>query len=240
MRSLESSNKELESFAYIASHDLQEPLRKVQAFSDRIKTKYASVLDEQGMDYLTRMESSGRRMQTMVNDLLAFSRVKTQGKAFVEINLNGIIKEVITDLEILIKESGASIEVDDLPIIEADSHQIQQLFLNLISNALKFQSKGVCPCVKIYQNMDNETHPDSNSFCKIIVEDNGIGFENQYLDRIFKPFQRLHGRDAYKGTGIGLAICSRIIERHGGSLTADSKLGHGTKFIFIVPIKQNR
>ena len=240
MRFLESSNKELESFAYIASHDLQEPLRKVQAFSDRLKTKYAAVLDEKGMDYLTRLESSGHRMQTMVNDLLSFSRVKTQGKAFVTIHLNDILKEVINDLEISINETGASVEINDLPIIEADPHQIQQLFLNLISNALKFHSKDAVPSVKIYQKSDIATSHDSNSFCKIIVEDNGIGFEDQYRDRIFKPFQRLHGREAYKGTGIGLAICHRIIERHGGSITADSHVGRGTKFIVALPIKQKQ
>lgn len=239
MRSLESSNKELESFAYIASHDLQEPLRKVQAFSDRLKTKYAAVLDEHGMDYLTRLESSGHRMQTMVNDLLAFSRVKTQGRAFVTIHLNDIVKEVMNDLEIRIKETGASVEINDLPIIEADPHQMQQLFLNLISNALKFHFKDAVPLVKIYQNSDIAAAHDPDVFCKIIVEDNGIGFEDQYRDRIFKPFQRLHGRDEYKGTGIGLAICHRIIERHRGSITADSQVGHGTKFIINLPIKQN-
>ena len=238
MRSLESSNKELESFAYIASHDLQEPLRKVQAFSDRLKTKYAAVLDEHGMDYLTRLESSGHRMQTMVNDLLDFSRVKTQGKAFVSINLTDIVKAVMTDLEIQIKETGASVKIKDLPIIEADPHQIQQLFLNLISNALKFHSKNAVPSVKIYKKSDIATSHDSSFFCKIIVEDNGIGFEDQYLDRIFKPFQRLHGRDEYKGTGIGLAICHRIVERHGGAITADSHVGRGTKFIVTLPTKQ--
>ena len=239
LRFLESSNKELESFAYIASHDLQEPLRKVQAFSDRLKTKYAKVLDAQGMDYLTRLESSGRRMQAMVNDLLAFSRIKTRGSAFIPINLHEIIKDAIADLEIRIKETNACIEINDLQLVEADPQQMRQLFLNLISNAIKFHAKDVSPSIKIFQKENAAIASGSNAFCDIVVQDNGIGFEEQYLDRIFKPFQRLHGRESYEGTGIGLAICHRIVERHGGQITAESRVGHGTRFIITLPMIQN-
>ena len=237
---LENSNRELESFAYIASHDLQEPLRKVQAFSDRLKTKYAGVLDERGKDYLTRMESAGRRMQAMVNDLLTFSRVKTKGEDFVTINLSDIVKDVIVDLEVRIKETNASIEIGDLPSIEADPSQMHQLFLNLISNAIKFCPENISPYVRIFSN-DNVTHvSDTTPLCEMIVQDNGIGFEEQYLDRIFKPFQRLHGKEKYKGTGIGLSICLRIIERHCGRITAESIVGQGSKFIITLPIQQNK
>ena len=237
---LESSNKELESFAYIASHDLQEPLRKVQAFSDRLKTKYAAVLDERGIDYLTRMESAGCRMQAMVNDLLTFSRVKTRGEDFVTVDLCDIVKDVIVDLEVRINETNASIDIGELPSIEADPSQMHQLFLNLISNALKFHAENVSPSVRILSNENVTLASDASTFCEITVQDNGIGFEEQYLDRIFKPFQRLHGKDKYKGTGIGLSICLRIIERHCGRITAQSKVGQGSKFIIILPMQQNK
>lgn len=240
LHSLESSNRELESFAYIASHDLQEPLRKVQAFSDRLKTKYKAVLDEQGIDYLVRLESSGRRMQAMVNDLLAFSRVKTKGKPFETVNLYEVLKDVVSDLEIRIKETKAEIEINELPMVTADPQQMRQIFLNLISNAVKFHAEDVTPHVKIFQQSTNTKSSGLGAFYEIVVQDNGIGFDSQYLDRIFKPFQRLHGRDQYEGTGIGLAICHRIIERHGGSITAESQVGRGTKFIITLPIKTVR
>ncbi|PKK88129.1 MAG: hypothetical protein CVV64_20195 [Candidatus Wallbacteria bacterium HGW-Wallbacteria-1] len=232
---LESSNKELESFAYIASHDLQEPLRKVQAFSDRLKTRYASVLDEKGLDYLTRMEASGKRMQKMVNDLLAFSRVKTRGESFESVNLNDIVDNAIADVEIHAIECGASFEIAALPVVEADPMQMQQLFMNLISNGIKFHRENVPPVIKIYSNASS-INQDQDNFCEIVIEDNGIGFEIQYLDRIFKPFQRLHGRGKFEGTGIGLSICQRIIERHRGCISAISEIGIGSKFIFTLPI----
>jgi len=229
---LERSNKELEQFAYVASHDLQEPLRKIQAFSDRVKTKWGDVLTEQGRDYLDRMQNAANRMQKLVVDLLTFSRVTTKAQPFDTVNMNNVAREVLSDLESLIQRTGGKVEVENLPDIEADSGQMYQLLQNLIGNALKFHKKENCPFVKVYSKIFEE-----NKSCQIFVQDNGIGFEQKYLERIFVIFQRLHGRDEYEGTGIGLAICKKIVERHGGTITAKSILNEGTTFIITLPIQ---
>jgi len=230
---LEHSNRELKDFAYVASHDLQEPLRKIQAFGDRLKLKYAEVLDEKGRDYLERMQNAAHRMQILIRDLLNFSRVGTQGQAFLSVALSQIVKEVLGDLETTIEQTRATIEVGDLPIIQADPLQIRQLLQNLISNAIKFHVTEKPPVVKIEAKLLWET-----ALVEIMVSDNGIGFEEKYLDRIFIPFQRLHGRQEYEGTGMGLAICRKIVERHQGNITARSSLGQGTTFVITLPIKQ--
>lgn len=228
---LEQSNRDLQEFAYVASHDLQEPLRKVQAFSDRLSTKYASVLDETGNDYLKRMRDASQRMQTLINDLLTLSRVATRAQPFVIVNLNTVIHEVLSALENQIERANGRVETEELPQIEADPPQIHQLLQNLISNALKFHAPERAPVIGISAKIEGHS-------CRILVTDNGIGFETQYLDRIFKPFQRLHSREEYEGSGMGLAICRRIAERHGGTITATSTLGQGTTFIVILPIQQ--
>lgn len=235
------SNIELEQFAYVASHDLQEPLRKVQAFGDRLKNKFASVIGDEGRDYLERMQNASKRMQTLINDLLTFSRITTKTQPFTTIDLNKVTQEVLSDLESLVDRTRGQVEISDLPEIEADPLQMRQLFQNLINNALKFHRKDVPPIVKIYAKIieenNNSTKTNFNTY-NIFVEDNGIGFEEKYLDRIFVIFQRLHGRTEYEGTGIGLAICRKIAERHQGSITAKSKLEEGTRFIITLPSKQ--
>lgn len=236
---LTRSNQELEQFAYIASHDLQEPLRKIEAFGDRLKRKYDTTLDEQGHDYLARMQNAAGRMRTLIQDLLSFSRVTTQTRGFAPLSLSTLLQEVLGDLEIRIQETHAQVTVGDLPTLDADALQMRQLFQNLIGNALKFQQPSMPPLVSIQCSQEISLEPNSApSFCHITVADNGIGFDEKYLDRIFKVFQRLHGRNEYEGTGIGLAVCAKIVERHGGQLTAQSTPNQGATFIISLPLQQ--
>jgi len=241
---LARSNAELEQFAYVASHDLQEPLRKIQAFGDRLKSKCDAAKLEDGRDYLERMQSAAARMQTLINDLLTFSRVISATQPFVPVDLAAVTKEVLTDLEVRIEQNKAKIELGPLPTIEADPLQMRQLLQNLVGNALKFQPPNAQPVIKIQaQTIQSPfvTNPDAEAndeICELIVQDNGIGFEEKYLDKIFAMFQRLHGRSEYEGTGVGLAVCRRITDRHGGTITATSKPGEGATFIVRVPTRQ--
>jgi light-regulated signal transduction histidine kinase (bacteriophytochrome) len=230
---LGQSNRELQDFASVASHDLQEPLRKVQTFGDRLKTQCAAALDEQGLDYLNRMMSAARRMQELVQDLLVFSRLNSRPRSFVAVDLGQVTREVLSDLEIRIAESGAQVDIGELPTIDADPMLIRQLLQNLIGNALKFHKKGQPPVVRIRAVPDSGS--DSPGMCGLSVADEGIGFDEKYLDRIFAVFQRLHGRDEYEGTGVGLAICRKIARRHGGDITASSAPGHGSVFTVTLP-----
>jgi signal transduction histidine kinase len=231
-RELERSNRELQDFAYVASHDLQEPLRKIQAFGDRLRSKYGGELAAEGRDYLDRIQNAAQRMSVLISDLLTFSRVKTKGQPFTPVDLNQVAREVLGDLEVRVQQSGGSVELDELPTVEADALQMRQLFQNLIGNALKFHGPEKPPVVRVH------AEPATNNHCEISVEDNGIGFDEKYLDRIFTPFQRLHPRGEYEGTGMGLAVCRRIVERHGGEITARSAPGQGSKFIITLPINQ--
>jgi PAS domain S-box-containing protein len=223
---LARSNAELEQFAYVASHDLQEPLRKVQAFGDRLKTKCADALGEQGLDYLARMQNAAGRMQLLINDLLTLSRIRTKPQPLTRVNLNAVARAVVSDLETRIEQLGANVEIGELPTLRADALQISQLLQNLIGNALKFHRPGEPPVVKVTSTVTQA----EKRFCVLVVEDNGIGFQEKYLDKIFQVFQRLHGRNEYEGTGIGLAVCRQIAERHGGNITASSEPGKGAKF----------
>jgi PAS domain S-box-containing protein len=229
MRRLKQSNRELEDFAYVASHDLQEPLRKIQAFGDRLHAKYAPELPEQAQDYIVRMQSAAKRMQVLINDLLAFSRVTTKAQPFVPVDLEHVAREVAHDLEIRTHEAGAHVEIGNLPAIDADPLQMRQLLQNLISNALKFHREGVPPHVAVTGRADGET-------AQLIVADNGIGFDEKYAERIFTMFERLHGRGTYEGTGIGLAICRKIVERHGGEIVARSAPDVGSTFTVTLPM----
>jgi PAS domain S-box-containing protein len=235
---LERSNRELEEFAYIASHDLQEPLRKVTTFSDRLRTKYDRVLDEQGRDYLTRMQVAATRMQALIGGLLTYSRVTTKAQPFGRVDLTRVAHEVTADLEIRIEQVNGQVEIGDLPTIDADPIQMRQLLQNLIGNALKFHQEDEPPAVRIYAKAPARQGTSSNGLCQILVRDNGIGFEEKHLDRIFQVFQRLHGRGHYEGTGIGLATCRKIVERHGGNITAQSSPGQGATFIVSLPTRQ--
>ncbi len=233
-QNLARSNQELQDFAYVASHDLQEPLRKIQAFGDRLQTKYSQALGEKGQDYLRRMNNASQRMQTLIQDLLMFSRVTTKAQPFTAVNLNTVVQNVCSDLEMRIEQTQGQIEIDELGTIEADPLQMRQMFQNLIGNALKFHRPDVPPKVKVDQSVQDPANP----FIRLQIADNGIGFEPKYLDRIFIPFQRLHGRSEYEGTGIGLAICRKIVERHGGQITANSRPGEGTVFTVTLPKQQ--
>lgn len=230
---LSRSNRELEDFAFVASHDLQEPLRKIRAFGDRLQTNYAELLDEKGADYINRMKNAAERMSNLINDLLEFSRISTRGKPFNNVPLQQLIENTISDIEISIEESDAKIILDKLPEINADASQMHHLFLNLISNAIKFRKIDIKPIIEI-QYCQEEIAQDQWHI--ITVKDNGIGFEQEFSDKIFVPFQRLHARTEYKGTGIGLAICRRIVERHGGVISATSILGEGTVFRIEIPV----
>ncbi|HXG48613.1 MAG TPA: ATP-binding protein [Methylomirabilota bacterium] len=240
---LARSNAELEQFAYVASHDLQEPLRKIQAFGERLKARCDAANLADGRDYLERMQNASARMQTLINDLLTFSRVISASQPFVPVDLNAVIKEVLCDLEVRIEQTRAIIEVGPLPEVQADPLQMRQLFQNLIGNALKFQTPGTPPIVKIAGRVVKDPLAldlkavGESGLCEITVRDNGIGFDEKYLDKIFAVFQRLHGRSEYEGTGVGLAVCRRIMERHGGTITARSRPGQGATFIVQFPIR---
>lgn len=230
------SNRELEQFASVASHDLQEPLRKIQAFGDRLKTKAGADLRPDALDSLERMQNAAARMQTLINDLLAFSRVTSKAQPFTGVDLNQIAREVLSDLETRIEQTGAQVHVGILPTIVADPLQMRQLLQNLISNALKFRRPGVAPVIEILaEPVSAEQAAGGRDFYRLLVRDNGIGFDEKYLDRIFNVFQRLHGRNVYEGTGVGLAICRKIVERHGGTITATSAPDQGATFIVMLP-----
>ncbi len=225
---LERSNQELESFAYVSSHDLQEPLRKIQAFGDRLKSRCGDALDDKSQDYLERMLNAAGRAQLLIDNLLTFSRVSSQAQPFVPVDLQDIITGVLSDLEIRIEKLGGTVTVGDIPSLEADPSQMRQLFQNLLSNAFKFSRKGVPPVVQVTAALEGDR-------VRIEVADNGIGFEEKYSDRIFQVFQRLHGRSEYEGSGIGLSICRKIVERHGGTLIPYSQLGCGATFVITLP-----
>jgi PAS domain S-box-containing protein len=227
---LQQSNRELEDFAYVASHDLQEPLRKIQAFGDRLKVKYAETLTGDGIDYLDRMQKAAGRMQALINDLLVFSRVTTKAQPFLPVNLEVIAHEVVHDLEEQMHRAAGEVIVGSLPTIDADALQMRQLLQNLVGNGLKFHRPDLPPRVELSGTVFNGT-------AQIVVTDNGIGFDEKYADRIFTMFERLHGRAAYEGTGIGLAICRKIAHRHGGEIAASSVPGEGAKFVVTLPVR---
>ncbi len=222
-RELARSNTELDQFAQVASHDLQEPLRKVRTFTERITETEAENLSERGTDYLRRANAAAERMQTLIEDLLRFSRVSTRGGEFLPVDLGAVTADVIDDLSELVVGTGARVEVGPLPTINGDATQMRQLIQNLISNALKFRREGVEPHVRLAASVEA-------GWLTLTVADNGIGFDPQYRTRIFRVFERLHGRGAYPGTGIGLALCRKIAERHGGTVVADGVPGEGATF----------
>jgi signal transduction histidine kinase len=238
-RRLEQNNRELEDFVSVASHDLQEPLRKILAFGDNLLGEHAQGLTDTGRDYLGRMLRSARRMETLINDLLTLSRVTTRAQPFVPLDLAAELKEVLSDLEIRLHQTQGRVDAEPLPVIEADPTQMRQLFQNLIGNALKFHRPGVPPLVKVRAQLLPGTEDGQLPRCRIEVEDNGIGFDEKHLEHIFAPFQRLHGRHEYEGTGMGLTICRKIVERHGGAITARSTPGEGSTFIVTLPVTQS-
>jgi light-regulated signal transduction histidine kinase (bacteriophytochrome) len=239
---LERSNRELQDFASIASHDLQEPLRKIEAFGDRLVAKCADELSDTGRLYVDRMQDAAGRMRSLINDLLTYSRVTTKARPFVPVELDRVAREVMSDLQVAIEQADARVELAELPVVEADPTQMRQLLQNLLSNALKFRRHGVRPEVHIAARLytgNRSAHKVARRLCDVSVADNGIGFKPDYAERIFGIFQRLHGRSEYPGTGIGLATCRKILERHGGAITASGEPGKGATFVFTLPVKQS-
>ena len=241
-RELARSNTDLQEFATIAAHDLQEPLRKIQFFGDQLKIERGEALGDEGRDYLERMRNAAKRMQRLISDLLALARIRTAERPFVPVDLADVVRNVVSDLQVQIEQVGARLHVGEFPTIEADPIQMRQLLQNLIDNALKFHRPDEAPVVKIHGELLSvpEGRPSGNApvakSCRVIVEDSGVGFDEKYRDRIFAPFQRLGGHGQHAGTGIGLAICRKIVERHDGEICAKSTRGQGSTFIVTLPV----
>jgi PAS domain S-box-containing protein len=233
---LERSNRELQDFAYVASHDLQEPLRKIVVFGERLKEKNGPAMGADGLDYLDRMQKAAARMQILINDLLTFSRVTTKAQPFASVNLAEVASGVVDDLEGRIELVKGRVEVGALPVIDAEQLQMRQLLQNLIGNALKFRRPEEPPVVKVDAQIIPDPVAPEKKLCRLTVSDNCIGFDEKYLDRIFNVFQRLHTRNEYEGTGMGLAIVRKIALYHGGDITAKSKPGQGSTFILTIPM----
>jgi len=240
---LESTNKELDRFAYMASHDLQEPLRKIRIFSERISEMYYEKIGPDGKVYIDKMQSACVRMQNLIDDILAFSKITVQKDSLVNSDMTILLSEVLNDMEQQIREKDAQIKVDKLPELPVNRELMKSLFQNLISNSLKYSRKEISPVISITMKMDPENgdghdHPPVRKYCRIYVQDNGIGFEQQYADQIFTMFKRLHAGPEYKGTGIGLAICKKIVEEHQGYISAKSAVDEGTTFTISLPVPE--
>jgi signal transduction histidine kinase len=235
---LRQSNDELERFAAVAAHDLQEPLRKIQAFGDRLVANASEHLDEKDQIYIERMRDAATRMRGLIDDLLQLSRVTSRAQPSQHVNLSEVVAIVVDDLESQISDTGAVLEVGDLPVVVADPSQMHSLFQNLVSNALKFHKVDQPPLVRISESEDPTGAP-RNGMAHVTVADNGIGFEPEYAERIFRIFERLNGRADYAGTGIGLAICKKIVSRHDGTITAEGKPGEGAVFTISIPTHES-
>jgi signal transduction histidine kinase len=239
---LHRSNAELEEFAYVASHDLQEPLRKITTFCDRLSDKYADMLTGEGAMYMDRIMASAENMRMLIHNLLEFSRITKANEPAQPVNLSFVIHQVKQELELLIEETHTKLQVQQLPTVFASMVQLKQLFMNLVNNAIKFRKADTAPIIKIYtQPVTNEVKErhylnQSAIYEEIIVEDNGIGLDNEYAERIFQIFQRLHGKAEYPGSGIGLAICRKIVEKYKGVIFAEGESGSGTRFHVILPV----
>lgn len=245
VRELDRSNKELEEFAYVASHDLQEPLRKITSFSERLKEKLPDNLEPEVQLYLNRMLAATDNMRTLIDNLLEFSRISRTNRPFEKTDLNHILAEVKADLELKIEETQASIHSNHLPEIDAIPTQMRQLFTNLFTNAIKFRQPDKQPAITITATLLTEKEkeerqlPVEKEMYEITVEDNGIGFEQDYADKIFQIFQRLHGKSEYPGSGIGLSICKKIIDNHQGEIFARGDVAKGAVFTLILPATQD-
>lgn len=231
-RELERSNDALDEFASVASHDLQEPLRKILSFGEQLVATAGPALEGEARRHVERMLGAADRMRTLINDLLTYSQVATRVVPFTATDLAGVAREVVADLEATIADAGGRIEIGELPVIDADTAQMRQLLQNLLGNALKYRRKDVPPVVRLSSACSGGRN------CTITVADNGIGFNDRYAEKIFKMFERLHARTQYAGSGIGLAICRKIVERHNGTIAATSTAGQGATFTVTLPITQ--
>ncbi|CAN5504687.1 sensor histidine kinase [soil metagenome] len=243
IRQLESSNEELERFAFVASHDLQEPLRKIQSFANLITDRYGNLFDGDSMMFMGKISNSAERMSKLIKDLLNFSRISNHQDTFKTVQLSDIVQRILDDQELRIKGLDVQVDVGKLPAISAVASQMDHLFNNLISNALKFIRPDVRPLLRIQaQAVDGDKYDgliSGRQYVEVIIEDNGIGFEEKYLEHIFKVFQRLHGKSAFEGTGIGLAICKRVVVYHHGYITARSRPNEGATFVVVLPESQS-
>ncbi|HTF19917.1 MAG TPA: response regulator [Chryseolinea sp.] len=240
---LESANKELERFAFMASHDLQEPLRKIRMFSDRLFTKYKDVFAEDAK-MVTRIQQAAERMQALIIDILAFSKISNDKSAFVVTDLNPVMKEILSEMEDEIHDAGAVVTIEQLPTLAVGPSLIRPLFHNLLSNALKYRRKDAPALIQIRSETSNGVNDSSKTFVnryyRIFIEDNGIGFDPKYAEEIFGMFRRLHHNGGeYAGTGVGLALCKKIVELHSGFISARSKPGEGSTFIVSLPMQQS-
>jgi len=245
---LSRSNEDLDHFAYVASHDLQEPLRKIQQFGSRLSNEYEKIAPSRAQDYIRRMSAAAERMSILIGDLLTFSRITTRNSSSEPVSLQLVVERVMTDLDLQISEAQAVVEVDNLPEVQGNTTHLGQLFQNLISNAVKFRKQNpegtlIAPVIRIssriiaYEDLPSSIRPSQATVLYHLIEvsDNGIGFDEIYMDRIFQVFQRLHGRSEYEGTGIGLAVCERVVNGMGGAITAKSQKGHGATFQIYIP-----
>ena len=240
---LETANKDLDRFAFMASHDLQEPLRKILTFTDLVTVKHKDGLESKGHFYLDRIKKSAERMQELIKDILTFSKVSADRQVMVNTDFDALLKEVVHEMEADLAEKGATVEIETLPFLVVNPRLMRSLFFNLISNSIKYCKPGVPPVVRIYSPPANssagipETEKE-DKYCRIFIEDNGIGFDQKYAEQIFDMFKRLHVNTEFEGTGIGLALCKKIMEKHNGFISALSKINHGSCFIISLPLNQ--
>jgi signal transduction histidine kinase len=240
--SLESANKDLDRFAFMASHDLQEPLRKIRMFSDRLFMKYKETLDDDGKTNIHRIQKAAERMQNLITDILTFSKISVDKPLFVETDLNALITEILSEMDEDLREKKAKVMVDKLPNLYVNPSLMKPLFHNLIGNAVKYRRKDIEPLIKITSDITAPTNGKAtkdanNKYCRIFIEDNGIGFDQKYAEEIFGMFKRLHHNTEFEGTGIGLALCKKIVEQHKGYISARSKINEGSTFIVSIPMQ---
>lgn len=238
--SLEQANKDLDRFAFMASHDLQEPLRKIRMFSDRLALRYNEMMDDDGKTNIQRIHKAAERMQNLITDILTFSKISVDAPNFVNCDMNALLDEVLVDLDEEVKAKNGRISIEKLPVLSVNPSLMKPLFHNLIGNALKYSKKDTPPMVKITSEISGQvngkSHGESIKYCRIFIQDNGIGFDQKYAEEIFGMFKRLHHNSEFQGTGIGLALCKKIVEQHKGYISARSKLNEGSTFIISLPL----
>lgn len=243
--SLEQANKDLDRFAFMASHDLQEPLRKIRMFSDRLALKYSDMMDEDGKTNIVRIHKAAERMQNLITDILTFSKISVDNPSFIDADMNALINEVVAELDEEIKAKGGTVIVDQIPTLSINPSLMKPLFHNLIGNALKYSKKDIAPRVIISSDVSSQlngkiSHGASAKYCRIYIRDNGIGFDQKYAEEIFGMFKRLHHNSEFQGTGIGLALCKKIVEQHNGYISARSKVDEGSTFIISLPLHRHK